>query len=258
MLKENNELILNKIVNDIDLDKISNQMIISVKEFQTAEYIISKIVNNIFCLNKNRILNCNCHVHNKISKNILSNIIVTGDYENLIKKEEIIKSINIFSMTTITKSEKKIYIIKGAELLTSSAANSLLKFLEEPPLNTYIILVTLNEGKILETINSRCIKFRFIKNDINSVTYPNSSELTNMFLKNLSPKNIVNNYILINDVRTKNKNEINKFLQEIINNAQNFIFKEILLETQINISKNQNKNLSLYNMLFKFEKELIN
>ncbi|MDD5354501.1 MAG: hypothetical protein PHF95_04865, partial [bacterium] len=56
---------------------------------------------------------------------------------------------------------KKVYIIDDAHLLTKDAANGLLKTLEEPPLNTLIILITANPSALLLTIRSRCQKIEF-------------------------------------------------------------------------------------------------
>lgn len=54
------------------------------------------------------------------------------------------------------ESAKKVLIIDQAEKMTVSAANSLLKFIEEPNGQTYIFLLTENSEKILPTIRSRC------------------------------------------------------------------------------------------------------
>lgn len=53
------------------------------------------------------------------------------------------------------EGNQKIFIIKGAEKMTSSAANSLLKFIEEPGPGTYILLLTTNKSAVLPTILSR-------------------------------------------------------------------------------------------------------
>ena len=50
----------------------------------------------------------------------------------------------------------KVMIIWMAEKMNSSAANKLLKLIEEPPNKTVFILVTENEDLIINTIKSRC------------------------------------------------------------------------------------------------------
>ena len=55
----------------------------------------------------------------------------------------------------------KLAIINDAEAMTDSAANSLLKILEEPPSKTHFILITAFPHRILPTIRSRCQKIVF-------------------------------------------------------------------------------------------------
>ncbi|ONK23143.1 DNA polymerase III subunit delta' [Siminovitchia sp. FSL H7-0308] len=59
------------------------------------------------------------------------------------------------------ESKRKIYILIDAEKMTVQAANSLLKFLEEPHVQTMAILVTEQPQQMLPTIMSRCQKVPF-------------------------------------------------------------------------------------------------
>lgn len=58
-------------------------------------------------------------------------------------------------------SNKKVYIINDADVMTSEAQNCLLKTLEEPPEFATIILIGNNENAFLSTIKSRCMIFHF-------------------------------------------------------------------------------------------------
>lgn len=60
-------------------------------------------------------------------------------------------------------SNKKIYIIDEAHMLTLEAANALLKTLEEPPSHVLFILATTLPDKLPETIRSRCTLITFRK-----------------------------------------------------------------------------------------------
>ena len=62
-----------------------------------------------------------------------------------------------------TFSEKSVYIIDDAELMTTEAQNSLLKTLEEPPEYVVIILIVHNERSVLSTVKSRCVNIKFNK-----------------------------------------------------------------------------------------------
>lgn len=52
-------------------------------------------------------------------------------------------------------------IIWHAELMNVRTANYLLKLIEEPPQKTLFLLITEDEGQILQTIRSRCQKLSF-------------------------------------------------------------------------------------------------
>lgn len=59
------------------------------------------------------------------------------------------------------ESKFKVVIVDKLDNATQSAANALLKVLEEPPANTFIFLVADKIGSVLPTLRSRCLKFGF-------------------------------------------------------------------------------------------------
>ncbi len=61
------------------------------------------------------------------------------------------------------ESPYKVYIIDEVHMLTKEAFNALLKTLEEPPKHVVFMLATTEEGKLPETIISRCQSFTFKK-----------------------------------------------------------------------------------------------
>jgi len=60
-----------------------------------------------------------------------------------------------------TRAQASVFLVEDAHTMTRAAQNSLLKTLEEPPLNTYIILISVNPDQLLPTIRSRCQSVRF-------------------------------------------------------------------------------------------------
>lgn len=60
-------------------------------------------------------------------------------------------------------AKKKVYIIDEAHMLTTEAANALLKTLEEPPEHAVFILATTAPEKLIDTIRSRCTVINFYK-----------------------------------------------------------------------------------------------
>jgi DNA polymerase-3 subunit delta' len=71
--------------------------------------------------------------------------------------EEIVKALRLKSY----EGGYKVMIIWMAEKMNTSAANKLLKLLEEPPKKTVFILVAENEEQIITTIKSRCQMLHF-------------------------------------------------------------------------------------------------
>ncbi len=63
------------------------------------------------------------------------------------------------------ESERKVYIVDEAHMLTKDAFNTLLKTLEEPPAHAVFILATTELDKVPDTIVSRCQTFLFKKPD---------------------------------------------------------------------------------------------
>ena len=78
-----------------------------------------------------------------------------------IKKEQIMALQEEFSKTSLVLGPR-IYIINEADTMSAAAANSLLKFIEEPTNEeTYGILITEHEDNMLQTIVSRSIVINF-------------------------------------------------------------------------------------------------
>lgn len=66
-------------------------------------------------------------------------------------------------------SNRKVYLIADADNMTVQAQNCILKTIEEPPPYVTIILTTVNNEKLLETIKSRTIIYKFKKNTVEEV-----------------------------------------------------------------------------------------
>jgi DNA polymerase III subunit delta' len=75
-----------------------------------------------------------------------------------------IRSLLKFLRNTTYENNLKIVLIDNVEALNLNSANALLKCLEEPTQNTFFILVQNNAHKIIDTIKSRCIEFKFFLN----------------------------------------------------------------------------------------------
>lgn len=98
-----------------------------------------------------------------ISKYILKNdisfsredVIVISPENDKIVKEQIL-DLQVKLKTKSIYNSARVYIIDCAEKMNDYAANSLLKFLEEPEEGIFAFLITSNIENVLPTIRSRC------------------------------------------------------------------------------------------------------
>lgn len=105
----------------------------------------------------------NCRACRLIENQEFSDVKVIEPQGQLIKTDTIRELTRDFSRSGF-EGEAQVFIIKDAEKMHSNAANSLLKFIEEPQSQSYMILLTDDESKVLPTIKSRCQLFHFPKN----------------------------------------------------------------------------------------------
>ncbi|WP_037501398.1 DNA polymerase III subunit delta' [Sphingomonas jaspsi] len=84
----------------------------------------------------------------------------TGGLARNISVEQI-RSLGDMLAVTPSLSPWRVIVIDSADDLEASAANALLKMLEEPPANTIFLLVSHAPGRLLPTIRSRCRRLDF-------------------------------------------------------------------------------------------------
>jgi len=155
--RETQPLFYNIIVSSLKKDKLSHAYLIETNNNLNSEEIIKAFVKSLFCpLNFTNKKNCkDCYICDRIDNNNFLELKVIRPDGQWIKKEQLKELQKEFSMIA-TESNYKIYIIHEAEKMNKQAANSILKFLEEPQENIIAVLVTNNSSMILETIKSRC------------------------------------------------------------------------------------------------------
>ncbi len=74
-------------------------------------------------------------------------------------KVDAIRAIAEFAVQKPQMSSVKVIAINAAHLLNTAASNALLKSLEEPVADTYILLATEHWSRLLPTVRSRCQRF---------------------------------------------------------------------------------------------------
>lgn len=176
-IRSSQPMVVQLLENSIKKDRLSHAYLFEgekgTKKFETALYFAQMLLcteNEKPCLS--------CHNCRRIANFVHPNVYIVEPINNMIKKQQIIDLQQEFSKTSIEKGPK-IYIIKNIETVNINAANSLLKFIEEPHPQTYAILTTENINKLLPTIISRSQVVQFsslsdaiIQSDLEEMGYP--------------------------------------------------------------------------------------
>lgn len=126
-----------------------------------------------------------CQVCTQLQKGCHIDTVEISNEGESIKIEEVRKLIERMSMTR--QSAYKVVLIDSLERMTTEAANSFLKLLEEPPERTIFLLTTNNIKLLLPTIISRvrmlkfsCMPHEVLKEHVSGLDKELNAETTNM------------------------------------------------------------------------------
>ena len=161
--------------------KLPNKFMLSGRKGIGKCTLAYHLVNFILSENENLSYNLNNYSINKDNKSF--KLVHNGVHPNFYLIDVISekKTIDIFQIRNLISDLNKsnlnlkprIILIDNIEFFNINSVNALLKILEEPPENTYFILIN-NNKKILPTIKSRCLNFNIILNNKNSVEISNN------------------------------------------------------------------------------------
>ena len=153
--KEEQPLAYKMLNNAIKNNKLSHAYLFEINGYSNSKQFLVALAKALLCGHTNKEQSKDCHICEKIDKNIYSELMIINPDGMWIKKEQLIDLQKAF-MTKSVESNKKVYIINNVECLNASSANSILKFLEEPEDNIIALLATDNIHQLLDTIISRC------------------------------------------------------------------------------------------------------
>ena len=155
--KDNQKVAYQILKNAINKDKYSHAYLFETGGFYDSFNFVLSFVKTICCPNKyTNDINCKkCNQCQLIDSGNYPEIKIINPDGMWIKKDQLKELQEEFNKKAII-GNKKIYIINEAEKLNIGAANSILKFLEEPEEGIIALLITDNIYQMLETIRSRC------------------------------------------------------------------------------------------------------
>ena len=217
---------IDKKISSIDLANLSHALIVEGQEGvgknQICQFLINGLLNE---KNSQNLIKNNSHPDLFcINNETLISYFQREDKDKVKNKTKkipvgFIREAIDFIMLKSGLSKNKILFIDGAENLTISSQNALLKTLEEPPQNTYIIIQS-NRFKCLnQTIYSRCQLIHF-----NNLSQDELYSWAEDILQNKNDKSVIPSYMtpkkvsqLIEDGLFEDLKQLNNYLYALFN-----------------------------------------
>lgn len=148
--------VMRLLTNSIKRQRLAHAYLFEGKKGTGKREIGILLAKSFFCENPQEYEPCNgCKNCKRIDSGNHPDVHIVEPDGLSIKKGQIQALQEEFSKSGV-ESNKKLYMIIHADKMTVNAANSLLKFLEEPHPSTIAILVSEQYHKMLDTILSRC------------------------------------------------------------------------------------------------------
>ena len=193
--------------NSVNRNKVSHAYLFETNNYENGFDLALAFAKYLLCPNHfSNTQKCNnCLQCSIIDKNDYLDLKIIDSDGIWIKKEQLDNLQVDFSKKSITGGNQ-VYIINHAEKLNTQAANSILKFLEEPVPNIIAILVTNNKYSLLDTIISRC---QVISLKDGQVDLSNMSLIENIAHHLFNSQNAIKEFV----ENPKNGDIINKVLE---------------------------------------------
>ena len=240
---------VNEKITSINLNNLSHAVIIEGQEGVGKNQICLHLINNLLS-EKNS--------HNLIKNNshpdlfCINNETLISYFERKDKKKVktntkkipvgFIREAIDFVMLKSGLSKNKILFIDNAENLTISSQNALLKILEEPPENTYIIIQSNRYKCLNQTIYSRCQMIHF-----NNLSQDELHTWAEDILQNKNDKSIIPSYMtpkkisqLIENGSFQDLKELNNYLDSLFNKGINGKVINNVIELDIEFNEKLN------------------
>ena len=187
LIKQN---FINYIDNVILNNKISHAYLIEVDNYDEDLRYIYDFIKMILLNCEYEKIDNNNDIIKQIDSNNYPDIRVISTDTSIIKKSQLLELQEEYNNKSLLDN-KRIYIILEAEKLNDSAANTMLKFLEEPEDDIIAFLITNNRYHVINTLLSRCQVLSIKENSFDLEYDDNFIELLNSIV---NPNNFFINY----------------------------------------------------------------
>jgi DNA polymerase III subunit delta' len=162
-LQEVQPVVYQILKNSFERDKVNHAYLLTGSDHTQLMQIALLMAQSLVCEHPDILACSTCDSCQRVVKNLYSDGVIINSFPSSIKKEEILQLQSDLANTALEQAQKKYAIIHHIEHSSPEAANSLLKFIEEPQSSSLtIILTTTDENSVLPTIRSRSQSIRCI------------------------------------------------------------------------------------------------
>lgn len=144
----------------LQADKLAHAYLLEGAKEAGQEEMALFLAAGVFCMSEQRPCG-ECPICQRILQRDYGDLEWMTSEESTIRIDQIRDLKRDLSLTGM-EGNQRVFVIEQAEKMTVQAANSLLKFLEEPHASVYIFLLTCQREAILPTIQSRCQILHFV------------------------------------------------------------------------------------------------
>ena len=242
--------------------------------YHFINYLLSYKEQNKYSTN-----NFTIHPDNKSYKSLCNNthpnlfLLEDNALEENIKIDNVRDMLRFLNKSTYY-SNIKIIVIDDAEYLNVNSSNALLHALEEPNNNTFFFIIHNSTNKILDTIKSRCIEFKFFftsskkKSILGNIIQQYKNDFNMKKIDDYyyfdTPGNILKYLMILDDSSADYAKDKLSFISYLINkykqkkDSQLLIFISLMIELlykELSLKNNKKLNIYFYNK-FKILKQI--
>lgn len=251
----------NNFIDQINSGRLPHAILLSGVQGSGKEELVLWLGSNLLCqfASSSEQKPCgqckSCH----LAKNKTHPDLLEVDTEGASVSVEQIRALGRFFETKTHIANHKIAIVYQAQTMTVAAANALLKTLEEPNDNSFIILVSKDEQLMLPTILSRCqvVKLRANLEQTSNLLTSHSDQFTNLtHLPEMTSEEVNEGYQKLERHFVAflcDTKQANSLLNSLISNEHAWRMLEKLI---VNLARNKHSWYSNANFSSTIEKEL--
>ncbi len=209
-----------------------------IGKFTLISHLLHFYFDNINYDDNNNQIKLDTAFHYQFLDNLFPNILYlsSSNYKNVTIDD--IRKLKQKLLITPILNKKRFIILDDVETFNLNCLNALLKILEEPGKNNHFILIDNKSKPLINTIKSRCIKIKFVLDELsrvkiinNLINFFNHKLVLNIDLIKSSPGNFLKfNFIFDNNLDINENFSTNiKSILNIYKKDKNIFIKDLLI-----------------------------